>query len=119
MKVVIPEGVRRIEGEEEMERMLCGVRLPARVQRQRKRDWKAPDGAVYVGRPTKWANPHKISATMSRAQVLEAFREDLYAGRLAATIEDARRELRGRPLMCWCRLEDPCHADVWLEVANS
>ena len=30
----------------------------------------------------------------------------------------ARRELRGRDLMCWCPLDRPCHADVLLEFAN-
>jgi hypothetical protein len=27
--------------------------------------------------------------------------------------------LRGRDLACWCPLDQPCHADVLLEVANS
>ena len=31
----------------------------------------------------------------------------------------ARRELRGRDLMCWCPLDQPCHADVLLEIANA
>ena len=26
--------------------------------------------------------------------------------------------LRGKDLACWCRLDQPCHADVLLEVAN-
>jgi hypothetical protein len=26
--------------------------------------------------------------------------------------------LRGRDLVCWCPLDQPCHADVLLEVAN-
>jgi hypothetical protein len=29
-----------------------------------------------------------------------------------------RRELRGKDLACWCRLGEPCHADVLLELAN-
>src|SRR5690606_29860948 len=28
------------------------------------------------------------------------------------------RPLRGRDLMCWCPLDQPCHADVLLEFAN-
>jgi hypothetical protein len=28
------------------------------------------------------------------------------------------RELGGRDLACWCPLEQPCHADVLLELAN-
>lgn len=33
-------------------------------------------------------------------------------------IAEARRELSGRPLACWCPLDRPCHADVLLHVAN-
>jgi hypothetical protein len=27
-------------------------------------------------------------------------------------------ELRGKDLACWCPLDQPCHADVLLELAN-
>jgi hypothetical protein len=27
--------------------------------------------------------------------------------------------LRGKNLACWCRLDQPCHADVLLELANA
>lgn len=27
--------------------------------------------------------------------------------------------LRGKNLACWCRLDQPCHADVLLELANT
>ena len=29
-----------------------------------------------------------------------------------------RTELAGKDLMCWCPLDQPCHADVLLEIAN-
>ena len=32
---------------------------PRRIQRKRTKGWQMPDGAVYVGRPTKWGNPWK------------------------------------------------------------
>lgn len=35
------------------------------------------------------------------------------------TVEDVRRELAGKDLACWCPLNQPCHADVLLEVANA
>lgn len=38
--------------------------MPERIQRSRKRGWRMPDGAVYVGRPSKWGNPwalHKVT----------------------------------------------------------
>ena len=27
-------------------------------------------------------------------------------------------ELRGKDLVCFCGLDAPCHADIWLELAN-
>ena len=30
---------------------------PQRIQRKRTKGWRMPEGAVYVGRPTKWGNP--------------------------------------------------------------
>lgn len=32
--------------------------------------------------------------------------------------EAAPHALRGKNLACWCRLDQPCHADVLLELAN-
>jgi hypothetical protein len=37
----------------------------------------------------------------------------------ALEIAAALEELRGRDLACWCPLDQPCHADVLLEVANA
>lgn len=34
------------------------------------------------------------------------------------TPEMIRTELAGRDLACWCPLDQPCHADVLLEIAN-
>ena len=30
-----------------------------------------------------------------------------------------RHELAGYDLACWCPLDQPCHADVLLELANA
>lgn len=30
---------------------------PERVQRRRTAGWRTPDGAIYIGRPTRWGNP--------------------------------------------------------------
>ncbi|OYN80446.1 DUF4326 domain-containing protein [Mycolicibacterium sphagni] len=29
------------------------------------------------------------------------------------------KPLRGRDLACWCPLDQPCHADILLEIANA
>ena len=34
-------------------------------------------------------------------------------------VEAARDELEGYDLACWCPLDEPCHADVWLEILKS
>ena len=90
-----------------------------------------PKGAVYVGRPGKWGNPFRVDkgwlegpgvlcnstdrpGLLSRA--VELYRERFVHGELGRrTIRDA---LRGKDLVCWCPLGQPCHADVLLEIAN-
>jgi hypothetical protein len=46
---------------------------PRRVQRSRTKGWKMPEGAIYVGRPTKWGNPFAGNGGASwRATAVEA-----------------------------------------------
>jgi hypothetical protein len=90
--------------------------MPQRLQRSRRRGSHLPESAVVVTRPTKWGNPHPLS--LGRPEAVRRYRDDLLAGRLTVTVEDVRRELRGRDLACYCPLDGPCHADVLLEVAN-
>lgn len=90
--------------------------MPQRWQRSRRKGARLPTGVVVVTRPTKWGNPHPLE--LGRQEAVRRYREDLLAGRLAVTVEDAQRELGGRDLACYCPLDGPCHADVLLEVAN-
>ena len=48
--------------------------MPKRIQRKRTKGWKMPEGAVYVGRRTKWANPWWISETITRAKCIRLYR---------------------------------------------
>lgn len=76
-----------------------------------------PEGAVYVGRPTRWGNPFPHNGTpASRTEAVAAYR-DLVAADPALRAA-ARRQLAGRDLACWCPPGQPCHADVLLAVAN-
>ena len=52
---------------------------------------------------------------MSREETIDLYRK-LYVQHLEL-IDFA--SLRGRNLACWCPLDQPCHADVLLELANS
>jgi hypothetical protein len=75
--------------------------------------------AIYVGRPTKWGNPYKVGVdNCTVEETVTFYRRDLIAGSLPFTIDDVRRELKGRDLACWCKPGAPCHADVLLAVAD-
>lgn len=91
-----------------------------------------PEGAVYVGRPTKWGNPYRPEdykfenadgspAPWNKSAAIEMAIRDysmaLQLGRLGADLADIE-QLRGKDLACFCRLDQPCHADVLLELAN-
>jgi hypothetical protein len=92
-----------------------------RIQRRRTKGWRMPEGAVYVGRPTKWGNPYRPDEVVTANDVVTIYRHVLLGEyewpEVAVTPEDVKRELRGRDLVCWCPLDRPCHADVLLEVA--
>lgn len=106
-----------------------------------------PD-AVIVARPSKWGNPYRPVRTTDGqwaifddngmdyslvgwgpypdrldaiAQCVEGFRvyEVAYRDDVPGLTEGmVRRELAGKDLACWCPLDQPCHADVLLELAN-
>lgn len=150
--------------------MAAAVSGPQRIQRKRTKGWRMPEGAVYVGRPSRWGNPFqdgpsslarmpaihhpehaweyegRISAAgmrhdyhhgdghvtvvhvrrMTPTELVECFRAYLAGGgwpldwapRSQPTVDDIRSSLHGRDLACWCPLDQPCHADVLLELAN-
>lgn len=75
-----------------------------------------PEGAVYVGRPTRWGNPYKIGPHGDRTEVIRQFEKHMEDK--PYLWDAAVRELRGKDLVCWCA-PLPCHADVLLRVANS
>ena len=137
--------------------------MPQRIQRQRTKGWRMPEGAVYVGRPTIWGNPFEaykcpccgywdvrddngVTYLVNHEYVrLPSIRADrgtwttkAQANREAARLyndeatywlggwETTRPDLHaalpmlaGRDLACWCPLDQPCHADVLLEIANA
>lgn len=105
---------------------------PVRIQRKRTKGWNAIEAAgnglpvAHVHRPLKWGNPHSFERGDPEAQkrAVERFEEDLQAGHLKdhhgepLTVERAKAELRGKNLSCFCKIGDPCHADVLLRIAN-
>jgi len=100
---------------------------PRRIQRKRTKGWRMPSGAVYVGRPGRFGNPYVALVTLTdavpAAESVAGF-EDLWRRWLAdpaPCYDHMRRALRGlagKDLVCWCPLDQPCHADVLLRLAN-
>ena len=85
--------------------------MPKRIQRKRTKGWRMPPNSVYVGRGSKWGNPLKIEYESQRAATVAWF-ETWIAPKLDVS------ELRGKDLVCWCRLDQECHADILLRLAN-
>jgi len=90
---------------------LRGGNMPKRIQRKRTKGWKMPDNTVYVGRPSKWGNNLHDDSPFTR-----------YGACIKNLIENYSgydiNELKGKDLACWCPLDQPCHADVLLKIAN-
>jgi hypothetical protein len=55
---------------------------------------------------------------MTATDAVSYFEVDLRVGLLPFTADDVRAELAGHDLCCWCPLDQRCHADVLLQVAN-
>lgn len=105
-----------------------------------------PEGARYVGRPTMFGNPYQVNV-FGVDVALRLFRNTAQGcwvpndvpdhlsttayrmhcewlkrlGRWGARhpIESLRVNLEAWDLACWCPLDQPCHADVLLELANA
>ena len=81
-----------------------------------------PANTVKVDRTTRWGNPYVGDGKMTpeaRAYVISLFNEYLKRPEQADEIAAIRDQLRGKNLACWCPLDQPCHADVLLELANA
>ena len=60
---------------------------PVRIQRKRTAGWRMPEGAVYVGRPSKWGNPFKVgdrNALMRFPGAIDTDAASEYEGRISA-----------------------------------
>lgn len=103
--------------------------MPERIQLKRTKGWRKPEGAIVVSRPSKWGNPYKVGTpfTDGPGEITPRLAVTLFhmevmgkleGGTITVGFVEALSELRGHDLACWCPLDQPCHADVLLEVAN-
>lgn len=121
---------------------------PSRIQRKRTKGWRMPENTACVDRSTPFGNPFPIaegtSSSMGQTKKIwrvgtwecpelwfrdtkqeaadlsvKAFRAWIAEPRQETLREKARLVLRGKNLACFCPLDQSCHADVLLEIANA
>ena len=93
--------------------------MPERIQRKRTKGWRMPYNAKYVGRPTIFGNPFLASSESDAQFCVDAYRRWIHRPSQAWIVDMAKKLLKGKDLACWCPLDQPCHADVLLEIANT
>jgi Domain of unknown function (DUF4326) len=107
-----------------------------------------PEGAIYVGRPSRWGNPfselqigaaypsvpaegvHVLAVrqfeSLARGGKPITFNERIFGGNgerelvtyTYPSVAEIVAELAGHDLACWCDLDEMCHADVLLELCR-
>lgn len=73
-----------------------------------------PD-AVFIGRPSKWGNPFKVGKDGNIFDVAQKYISWLQTQ--PELIADAKRELRGLDLACYCK-PNLCHGDLLVLISN-
>lgn len=107
---------------------------PIRVQRKRTKGWKMPKNTIYVGRPSRWGNEFEVDDRVTRKVAVERyalhlrdyfnftdrqFRKAFAPWPIKSNqLEEWVAPLKGKNLACWCPLNEPCHADLLLELSN-
>ena len=85
-----------------------------------------PEGAVYVGRGSAWGNDYRVGMNewygsrvfIDRQMAVRLFRN--YASERANRDPAWLDPLRdATALACWCPLDQPCHADVLIELLTA
>jgi len=69
-----------------------------RIQRRRTKGWRMPEGAVYVGRPSRWGNPYRTFSSLGNTSLYRRW---------------AALQVRLRPGFL-----EPLRGFVWVEAAG-
>lgn len=98
---------------------------PRRFQRKRTSGYRLPEGIKTVTRPGPFGNPFdtaeqfgKVLRKMVRkpGEAIPGISEKEYQDMRWIALNLFR--LKGKHLACFCPLEDVCHADILLKMAN-
>jgi hypothetical protein len=93
--------------------MSTGIRLRRKTPYDY--EWRKDPDAVFVGRPTRWGNPYKAS----EYGLWECLR--LYEDHVTRMLQGEPgwfNPLIGKNLVCYCKLDQPCHADILLKIIS-
>lgn len=113
--------------------------MTERIQLRRTKDWRKPEGAIVVARPSKWGNPYVVGepdpydrdrpytpetaveqfAGLWRFLLRSVPAQDPETAVLRKQAAADLSALVGHDLACWCPLDQPCHADVLLDLARA
>lgn len=93
--------------------------MVTRIQRRRTAGYRQPPRTLYVGRPTRFANPYPITITTPRAKALDLFRAAFWSDSLPIKPHDVAAALAGYDhISCFCPLDAPCHADELIKALS-
>jgi Domain of unknown function (DUF4326) len=97
-----------------------GRAMPRRVQLRRTKDWRKPEGAIVVSRPSRRGNRYRIGNpdvpdATTAVRLYEQWLRTLPPEESATLLAP----LRGKDLACWCPLTELCHAATLLRLANT
>lgn len=92
--------------------------MPKRiVSHLRRKGWKKPDNTELVHRPFEFGNPFIVGRDcQTNEEAKQMFRD--YVDRTPGLRERIQRKLKGKDVACRCELDQPCHGDLLLEIAN-
>jgi hypothetical protein len=97
---------------------LLPIRNPRRLRKRHFKDKSLNNfpNTVYVGRPSKWGNPFTVKQ-YGREECLKKY--DQWVKLQMVIDPDFLKPLKGKNLVCFCKLSEKCHADILLKYANS
>lgn len=107
-----------------------------RYQRKRTKGWAKPENCIYVGRGSKYGNPFQVGKHVSydwfnifdSVDTLEYITRDnivpnnkeavrlFIKYQLDKIKESDLHELMGKDIMCFCKENDICHGDVYIDL---
>ncbi len=100
---------------------------PIRIQLKRTKGFNLQEHSMSINRRRavkvdrtneRFGNPFRVDEKHTALKVVDMFREMISCKEMQGLRDDIRDDLRGKNLACWCKLDQPCHADVLLQLAN-